>query len=286
MIYKQFLKQSIMSHVLSIKWVLSFVCLTALSLYASIQIQTYSYTTGQPFNIFDVFFYQFGLYMYVFLVISPIFIALISNISINHRMDNYIYARFPVKHHVWSNKIFLLIILAFLFLIKALVINLIIGFSSVETGFNWSTGVKLLSGLSSPNGNDLHYIGVSFFGTTPVFTMFVLLGLLFCYLFFIGLVTMCVSFFCKKAFYGFLVGIIFNFSTLILLKIDYLFEDFPYLLYHKLLLQYQKPVFHLNTEGALTYTFLYWFFLITITATFSFFLFTKSDYVFEAKDYD
>jgi hypothetical protein len=279
-----FLRLLYWQHILSRKWLISFFVFTILSSYSVMQIMNYTHSTGKMFNIFDAYFYQFGLHMYLFIVIAPLYLILISSIFTDTGIDNYIYIRFNNKRYVWLNKMILLFAITGTYILMATLINVIIGSFSLEMGISWSEGAKTLEQLLYIA--DFNFMNDQLFTISPILVMLTSLLLLYLYLFFLGVLAFIASFLFKKSIFGLALGLSVNLFIFGASKLMDASSIHPFMPFNKILIKSHDALFSINLVSSAMGSIAYWAFFIGIAVFIFWAIFQKSDYIFEVKDSD
>jgi hypothetical protein len=265
------------------KWVFAFLVLVGLSIYSVREIYKLSWETSYTFNLFDVLFYEFGLFMYIFLIIIPIYIFLISDIFIDKRIDTYIYSRIYKKTSIWKNKIFLIFVVTVLYMVSAVFINIIIGGLSLGFPNDWSEAAVEINSVFSQE--EFRYVNTDFLNFSPLLATLVLISLLTLGLAFLGIIINLTTIIFKKPIISFALGMSINFILLICFKYnDYI--DIQILPHQHFLLIFKDVSLNIMNFNSITFSYFYWLLTIAVATYISFFFFKKSNYIFEVKEYD
>lgn len=267
-----------------IRWVISFIALVALSLYATFEIKKLEIESGYQFNIYDVMFYEFGLFMYLFLIIIPIYIYMVSDFFIDDRLDNYIYTRFIYKIEIWKYKILTLFLITGIYITLASLICILIGSLSFGISLEWSEGALHLNDIFYQE--EFGYIGSNFLHWNPALAFLMLISLLILSLFSIGIAINVATIVSKKAIIAFVLGIIINFSTLITFKYDDKLNEIFLLPYQHIFLQFQNSSLNFLDTKSFVFSLIYWVLMIILLILLSQRVFLKTNYLFEVKNND
>ena len=93
MVYLRIAAFAMMTKMVSLRWLLAFIILCTFPLYGLFEIHEVAAVTGTELNLFDLVFYQFGLYTNLFLLIFPLYIFLISDLFHDNEMEVYLILR-------------------------------------------------------------------------------------------------------------------------------------------------------------------------------------------------
>jgi len=252
-------------------------------MYSVREIYKLSLETSYTFNLFDVFFYEFGLFMYIFLIIIPIYIFLISDIFIDKRIDTYIYSRINKKTNIWKNKIFLIFVVTVLYMVSAVFINIIIGGLSLGFPSEWSEAAVEINSVFSQE--EFRYINTDFLNFSPLLATLVLISLLTLGLAFIGIIINLTTIILKKPIISLALGMSINFILLICFKYDD-YIDIQILPHQHFLLIFKDVSLNIMNFNSIIFSYFYWLLTISVATYISFFFFKKSNYIFEVKEYD
>lgn len=265
------------------RWVISFLCLVGLSMFSTKEIHNLSIETGYVFNLYDVLFYEFGLFMYLFLIIVPIYVYLVNDIFIDNRLDTYIYIRFTDKTDIWKHKVLQLLVITLGYIFSAVFTTALIGGLSLGLPVGWSEGALNINSIMAQE--EFNYINKDFLKYDPSVSLLIMLFLVFGGLFCLGMLITTITFIGKKTIVGYIVGLLSNFIILISFKFNHLL-DIHLLPYHHFLLIFRGTSFRFYDTRSVYFSFFYWVILCLIITIFSRKTFLKANYIFEVKDYD
>ncbi len=247
-------------------------CLIIFSLYSAIEVKYSIDNAKYSFNTLNVLLHAFALYSNIFLVVTPIYIYIITNAIKNTNLDNYVVIR--TNKIKWiENRIFTLAIYTFIYLIISFFIVVIISTFFVPWGFSWTTGVT--SGFTS-------YFNKNFVSLNPITVLFIIF--IFLSLYTLSLVISLISLLFKTNFLSLCIGFIINFLILVLYKFDYTLEKFWFLPYKHIFLNFRSTQTSINNIYSVKFSILYWSSFILIAILLNLIVIEKKDLIFEVKN--